>query len=490
MATLNEAKLRQLIKAGETSTVEFKVNAPRPTEMAERLCGMANARGGLIIVGVRDSDHKTVGVSDDRLALTIDVIMRATRQIIKPGLVLDPLEPEIYVVDGKRLVVAIVPPNNGPIYQAGGICWVRRGTHTVPLSVDEMLEMAGDRGLYSWERQPAHNATIDDIDLEKVEAFLARRSQKSHQSGRFQDIERVLIGMNCAIKTHDDKIVPTNAGILFFGYDSQMHVIQAEVVCVLFRGATGTSRYADMKVMRGTIVELVDKTEDFLQRYIPVKGRVEGWKRIDVPDYPIEALREAVINAVIHRDYSRQGESIRVFYYEDRIEVHSPGLLLPGITVEMMERGEVMSKLRNPVLAGLLRDVPGYMERMGSGIRFILDEVERLGLPAVQFREMGEVVVTFFKAPFVNERKQPLFEGTLWDGIEQKPPALEALSDNEDRLAKAVLYVQKHGFTTSRLHSQLTGVSPNTALRDLEILVERGRLKRVGARRWRRYELP
>ena len=80
----------------------------------------------------------------------------------------------------------------------------------------------------------------------------------------------------------------------------------------------------------------------------------------------------AVVNAVIHRDYTRRGESIRVFYYADRIEVHSPGLLLPGVTVEQMRRGEVISKLRNPILAGLLRDIPGYMERVGSGIRLML----------------------------------------------------------------------------------------------------------------------
>ncbi len=92
-------------------------------------------------------------------------------------------------------------------------------------------------------------------------------------------------------------------------------------------------------------------------------ARVEGWKRIDIPEYSLEVLREAVINAVMHRDYSKRGESIRVLYYPDRVEVHSPGLLLPGITVEHMERGEVQSKLRNPILAGLLRDIPGYMER-------------------------------------------------------------------------------------------------------------------------------
>jgi len=83
---------------------------------------------------------------------------------------------------------------------------------------------------------------------------------------------------------------------------------------------------------------------------MPVEGRVEGWKRIDIPEYPIEALREALVNAVVHRDYNRYGESIRVFYYADRIEIHSLGLLLPGVTVEQMEKGEVQSRLRNPVL--------------------------------------------------------------------------------------------------------------------------------------------
>ena len=127
-------------------------------------------------------------------------------------------------------------------------------------------------------------------------------------------------------------------------------------------------------------------------------AKVEGFKRIDIPEYSLEVLREAVINAVVHRDYSRRGERVRVFYYPDRVEVHSPGLLLPGITVEQMERGEVQSKLRNPVLAGLLSNIPGYMEQIGSGVRFMLDETKRLELPAPHFREMSEFMVTFQKA--------------------------------------------------------------------------------------------
>jgi predicted HTH transcriptional regulator len=297
--------------------------------------------------------------------------------------------------------------------------------------------------------------------------------------------------MECAVVVDDGKVVPTNAGILFFGHEPQMQIMQSEIDCVLFRGAMGASRYTDKKIIKGTVQELIDGAETFLRSYMPVEGRVEGWKRIDIPEYPIEALREAIVNAVIHRDYSRYGESIRVFYYADRIEIHSPGLLLPGVTVEQMEKGEVRSRLRNPVLANLLRDIPGYMERIGSGIRFMLDETRRMGLSAPQFREMNEFIVTFRSAP-ISPTLRPQIRKTLWDEDEQLSAlstSTQELSDQEQRLEKALLYVQEHGFITNSLYREITGVTEKRAFRDLEALIGRGRLKHVGSKRGRRYEL-
>jgi ATP-dependent DNA helicase RecG len=290
-----------------------------------------------------------------------------------------------------------------------------------------------------------------------------------------------LIGMKCA-RIVNRKAVPTNAGLLFFGYDPQQHIIQSEVVCVLYRDTLGVGGYADRKIITGTIQELIDETEAFLAQHVPVEGRIEGWKRIDLPDYPLEALREAVVNAVIHRDYTRRGESIRVFYYADRIEVHSPGLLLPGVTVEQMRRGEVTSKLRNPILAGLLRDIPGYMERVGSGIRLMLEETKQMGLPPPQFREMSEFVVTFAKAPVATPDRASS-GGTLWEAEERQPdgPADESLLlEQERRMQLAMQYVQEHGVITNTFYRELTGVSEATARRDLEALVERGAFARNG----------
>lgn len=490
MSTLTEAALRRSIAAGETTTVELKKAVPRPGELAERMCGMANAQGGLIIIGVEDSSLKIVGVPDARMTLTHDMVLRAARQI-DPPLLLDPAEPEVYRLDGKKVVVASIPPSRGPLYQASGVCWVRRGTHTIPLSVPEMLELANDRGLQDWELQPARDATMEDIDLARVEAYVGQRSTLSRQRGRLDDIEQTLIGLKCARRIQK-KIVPTNAGILFFGRDPQRHIIQSEVVCVLYRDALGVGGYVDRKIITGTVQEQIDETEVFLNKHMNVGAKIEGWKRIDLPDYPIEALREAVVNAVIHRDYSRRGESIRVFYYADRIEIHSPGLLLPGITVEQMRRGEVTSKLRNPILANLLRDVPGYMERVGSGIRLMLNETRRMGLPPPQFREMSEFVVTFLKAP-VAATAAPSPEETLWGSEERQqnvlvelPPLLE----QEQRMQQAMQYVREHGTITNTLYRDLTGISEATARRDLEALVERGTLRGIGKTRGRQYRLP
>jgi len=342
-----------------------------------------------------------------------------------------------------------------------------------------------------WEHQPAHNATMDDIDKEKVNAYLAQRSSTTHRTSRFKNLERVLIGLECSLAMPDDTVIPTHAGLLFFGSHPQERIVQSDVACVLFRETVGASRYADRRILTGTLQELIDGAELFLSRYIAVGAKMEGFKRVDIPEYSLEVLREAVINAVVHRDYSKRGESVRVFCYPDRVEVHSPGLLLPGITVEQMERGEVQSKLRNPTLANLLKDIPGYMERLGSGIRFMVDETARLGLPAPRFREMNEFVVTFRKAPaLVSPQPQPV--GTLWDQEKDVQPELlpqNRTDQRERRLTQAMEYVQKYGFITNSIYRQLADVPDRTAHRDLETLVERGRLKGEGQRAARRYVL-
>jgi predicted HTH transcriptional regulator len=163
MLSLTEAALRRAMTGGETNTVELKTADPRPGELAERMCGMAHAQGSLIIIGIENSSLTVVGVPDERMATTRDMVLPAARYV-DPSLLLDPAEPEVYVLDGMRVVVATIPLSQGPVYQASGVFWIRRGTYTVPLSASEMLELANDRGLQDWELQPVRDVMMKDID--------------------------------------------------------------------------------------------------------------------------------------------------------------------------------------------------------------------------------------------------------------------------------------------------------------------------------------
>ncbi|HEX2910556.1 MAG TPA: ATP-binding protein [Chloroflexia bacterium] len=517
MSYFSEEEVRQLIAGGETSTLELKVALPRTAELAERLAGLANAQGGYLILGVADLSLEVVGVDDVKGA--VDGLLRAARTVV-PALRFSPPEPEIYNLEGKKVVVARVLPSAGPIYQASGVCWVRRGTHTVPLNVDEIVTTAHDRGLVRWELLPVKGATLEDLDMGRVETFLERRASARlrETSHRFRDLNRMLAALNCATEI-DGEIVPTYAGLLFFGLNPQLHIPQSEVFCVLWRDKLGVEGYIDRKSMFGTLQELIDSCILFLDSNIRVGGRVVGWKRADYPDYAIEALREALVNALVHRDYSRYGERVRIFFYPDRIEIHSPGLLLPGITIEQMEQGEVISKLRNPTLADLLREVPGYMEQLGSGVRFMINETKRLGLPSPHFREMNEFVVIFNKTagPIkeANPKSNPRFSSPVTrntalpasreaSAAEQDlrkdlraviPDELSTLNNShtieqETRLKLAMTYLHQHGSITTLIYRELTGASERTAQRDLDFLAAQGSVKKTGKTRSSRYFLP
>jgi predicted HTH transcriptional regulator len=495
MGKLDAKALKRLIAMGESNNVELKKTVPRPADAAERLCGLANAQGGYLIVGVEDESLAIVGVPEQRMPITKDMLLRGARQI-QPALVLDPPEPEVYVIDGKSVVVVGVPPNKGALYQSSGVFWVRRGTYSIPLAAEEIFELANDRGLISWESRFTPQATMADIDMDRVKKHLDQRSIRAGHKERLEDLEKNLISMGCAAINRDGEIAPTNAGILFFGYDPQQFIRQSDVVCVLFRDELGVGGYIDRKDVRGTLRELIDEAEMFLDKHLTVGAKIEGWKRVDLPEYPLEALREAIVNAVIHRDYSKVGESIRVFYYPDRVEIHSPGLLIPGITVQQMREGTVRSKLRNPVMADLLKEAPGYMERLGSGVRFMISETKRMGLPAPDFKELGEFIVIFGKASSIGPQEQKKvvntdFVGSLFEAEEElSEQNIELVKGPQGRLKLVVEYIREHGSISNREYRAIAGIALNTAWRDLDDWASKGILKSVGHRRGRIYKLP
>ena len=463
---MNEETLRQLIAGGESSTVEFKVNAPRPTELAERMCGMVNTRtGGVIIFGVGDENRSIVGVN--QTSDTIDTILRAAR-MVKPVITLPDESIRTWSLDGHPVVTVEIPANDGKLYQYNGACLIRRGTVTVPLSIDEIRAYLNATGTTRWELGACEGTTLDDLDMDTVERYLAYRAEQSRQRRRYVAPADLLVGLYAAVRNERQNAVqPTNAGILMFGFDPQLPLPQSEVVCVKYADALGVRSYIDRKNFRGPLPHLIDQASGFLRQYIRVGATIRGFRREDEPEYPYEALREAVVNAIVHRDYGRVGEAVRVFMYSDRVEVRSPGGLMPGITIDDLLNLRVTSIPRNPILAGFLRDVPGYMERIGSGIRFMMSEMRALGLPDPEFIEHQDFTVTFR------------------NGIPESQS-----DDLSERQQLGLRIVRERGSISTGEYCAATGVAERTGLRDLQELVTKGLLVVRGKKRGSRYFLP
>jgi ATP-dependent DNA helicase RecG len=464
---MTEETLRELIAGGETATVEFKSSATRPIEVAVRMCGMANNRaGGIIIFGIEDASRAIIGIRNP--SLTHDVVLRAAR-MIKPAVPLGETSVLTWTIDGCTLLTVEIPPNSGRLYQYDGACYVRRGTNTIPLSVEEIGAYLNAYGASRWELALTRNATIEDIDTEAVERYLGYRAEKSQRRRRHSSLSQLLLGLDAAAgDAQSGEEPPTNAGMLMFGYDPQLYLPQSEVVCIKYADPLGVRHYIDRKNYHGTLPELIDQASGFLRQYIWVGATIRGFYREDEPEYPYEAIREAVVNAVVHRDYSRSGETVRVFMFPDRVKVRSPGGLLPGITLDDLVAMRVTSNPRNQVLAGFLRDIPGYMERVGSGVRFMIQEMREMGLPDPEFSEHFDFMVVFR------------------NGLASADQEV----DLNERQQIALRIIREKGSISSGEYRAATGASERTALRELREMVDRGIIVSRGKTRGLRYFLP
>lgn len=457
-----EAIQHALSTSEETGQVEFKIQGPRDSELAERICGMANSRtGGMILLGVEDATGRVVGITKPQA--TADTAIRAVR-LVKPN---PPAVPEVVAWADQQIVVLPIPPNNGDLYQAGGVFWLRKGSQTFPMNRTEIEAHLHNTGTTRWERLPCRQMSLADLDTERVTAYVQGRIARRRSLADIP-LPELLLGIECATQdAQTGEIAPTHAGMLLFGREPQLAIPHSELICVQYPDQLGLVRWTDRQICEGTLPEIIEAAATFLQRHTRAAARLTGFRRVDQPEYPLEALREAVVNAVAHRDYSRLGQAIRVAIFADRIEVISPGCLLPGITTQDLAAGRVASQPRNPLLVQLLRDLPGgYMERMGMGIRLMQQEMAQAGLPPPEFVEQQEVSVIFRNGA-------------------------AAMSDitgqlNEHQL-RAWQIVQERGSITTMEYVEATGAAERTALRELSAMVQLGLLQREGKRRAARY---
>lgn len=317
-------------------------------------------------------------------------------------------------------------------------------------------------------------ATLDDLAPDLVEIYrqeLDRRSPGSPLVRR--PPEELLLRVGAAAQD-GDRLQPTLAGVLFFSRDPQ-HFYPSFTITFLHFAGTSAARerpedplYLDNREFRGPLPAMIDAARAAIYEKQSKGAVVEGFVRRDVPEYPEFAYREALVNAVGHRDYTLEGSFCQVRLFADRLEIQSPGGLGGHLTVDNIVYEQYT---RNPHIMRLLEDF-GYVERRGLGVDQMIRAMTRAGLEPPVFENRGS---------------------SFWVTLQGKPPAqplpdLEGLGLN-DRQIRAVAHLQEQGRLTNREYQKLFGVAERTALYDLQGLVETGLALPVSSGRGRYYIL-
>lgn len=457
---MNEETFARLLPQREGETLDFKQELPVSSDLAVLISAFYNTRGGTIIIGV-DDQRRPVGV-DRPQGVEAGIV-----NIIRDRLDLDVLPTiEIVTYQGREFVVVTCPRGPYPPYFVRGEPrpYMRVGSSNRVATHAEIRHLYLLSGEVSYETLPCRGATLTELSPALIARYRERRSRHTAGALDLSD-EELLRNLGCVVE-EEGRLLPTNAGVLLFCEDSYRFLRQNEITCAQFKG-TDMLRTIDRKDLQGALPDLVVAAEQFLYRHIRIGHEVIGFEGIDYWEYPREAMREAMINAVIHRDYSIAGGRIRIFLFDDRIEFYSPGDLLPGVTVEKMQRLESQSKLRNPVIVEVFRDLGGFIEKMGTGIQRMARAMEEHSLPRPRFEELGGE----FRVTLIGPG----------DRFMEKTPGMVREADLNDRQRQALAYLCEHGRITRQEYSQLTGMRHSLASRELRDLVDKGLISRRGA---------
>jgi len=439
-----------------TEQVAFHAETTAPAKLAETLVAFANAGGGTLLLGADPRMGQQQSLADPDAVL--DRALAAALSIDPPLII--PL-PRLDQVDGKPVLVVVVPPGLPHVYSYRGKYLVREGTHNRPLDPRWLRRLMMERGAVGFEALAPEGARLDDLDLVKAERYLADLGGWS--SG---NLEEALLGRGCLVQSHGE-LRPTYAGILLFGRDPQRWVHSSEILVTRYPGTTMGDRF-QREVIQGTLPEQIRRAEAFVIDQMRRGVRLSGLERIEETEYPVEAIREAIVNAIAHRDYQIQGDEIRVFMFSDRIEFYSPGRLPGHITVQNIA-DERFS--RNEIIVQVLSDM-GFIERLGYGIDRMIRLMAAAGLPAPRFAETAAGFQVTLVGPGVTRFAQ-----------EPDAPRWRQLGLNE-RQDVALAYLVDRGRITNRDFQELCpDVSAETIRRDLADLVGRNLLLKIGEKR-------
>ena len=445
---------------GEGETVEFKRSVAELDKVVETVSAFANTHGGVVLIGVRpDGQIEGTDVGQTTRERIANRITGNTAPTLYPSVAFATL-------DGRTVVAITVPESEARPHLAFGRAFKRVGAVTAQMDRAEYERLLWARHQLAFDCRELSEATLDDLDTAKLRWYLQRAAQeRGIPADLTAPMAENLSRLGVAAE-RDGRLVLTTAALLLFGKRSQQFLPYTMVRIARFQG-TAALNFIDRLDCFGTLPEMIDEAERFIKRNTRVAAKITGFERREITEYPYPAVREAIANAVAHRDYDRTDVEVRVSVFADRIEVQSPGRLPAPLTVDTL--GEQYA-LRNPRIAELLFNIR-YIERWNTGIERMRRWMAGHGLPPPTFREVGQTFKVTFTGPGEN----------ILDLIpEEGVTDLRALGLNERQVEALRLMVNEGRKLTNRQYRELFDVTDRTALRDLNGLIAVGYVQRTG----------
>ena len=379
--------LQRLVEKGEDLHTEFKEAPVHPDALAAALVAFANTDGGILIFGVTD-DRRIVGVKDvDRLMQQVDQV--AFQNCHPPLTVIQETVP----VDEEKVVLIVrVPKGDMRPYQTRqGDYYIRTTSGKRRASRQELLRLFQAATSFFFEETLVTQASLDDLDL-----VTFRRFRDSVVVEDFPvDDEQLLVNWRL-VREHEGKRCPTVAAVLLFGREPQRFLPYAYVTAARIPGTDTAAEPFDVKRLEGSLFVILEDAARFLNLHLRTPHRIRGFEPEAFPELPPAALREVVVNALVHRDYTIAAP-VRLFILDDRVEVRSPGGLPNTVTVEMIKSG-LAHVLRNPLLYTFFYRA-GYVTDTGNGIRRVIQTVREATGKEPLIREEGNELVVILPRP-------------------------------------------------------------------------------------------
>jgi ATP-dependent DNA helicase RecG len=453
---MNTDEIRALYQQGQSETLAFEVESVSLHRLAETLAAFANTNGGIVLLGVDPNSGVTRGIRDADAA---------TDKALAAGLRCDPPlilpRPESVTWDDKTILVIQVAPGLPHAYGLRGKYLARAGKKNVTLGPRQLRQLLRERGEGTFETLPAPGASWDDLDATLVEKYAALFLGEA--PAKKDAVMDVLARRGCLTK-ENNTWRPTISGYLLLGREPQRVFPSAEILLARYAGKQMDDEFL-RQVIGGPLPEQIRRAEAWLAANMRRGARLDAFQREERTEYPLPAVREAIVNAVAHRDYAIRGDEIRVLMFSDRIEVYSPGRLPGHVTVENIVEERFS---RNQVIAQVLADF-GFIERLGYGIDRMIRQMREWGLPAPRFVETTNGFKVTLRGPgekLVSEE----IEKAKW----------RTLDLNERQLA-ALDFLAQHPRIASRDYREMfPDISEETIRRDLADLVEKDVLIKMG----------